>query len=50
MERNSIKGASLCNGNTYNKFHEDENDLSSDVLQETLPSNTLVFYVNGKVV
>lgn len=48
MERNSIKEASLCNGNAYNKFHED--DLSSDALQETLPSSTLVFYVNGKMV
>ncbi|XP_067213749.1 xanthine dehydrogenase isoform X2 [Linepithema humile] len=48
MERNSIKETSLCNGSVNNKFRED--DLSSDALQETLSSNTLVFYVNGKLV
>lgn len=48
MERNSIKETSLCNGNVYNKCYE--GDLLSDEFQEPSPSNTLVFYVNGKVV
>ncbi|GAB1868637.1 xanthine dehydrogenase [Camponotus japonicus] len=48
MEENLIKETFICNGNVIsNEFHE--SDLSSDnESKETLISDTLVFYVNGK--
>lgn len=50
MEENLIKKTFICNGNVIsNEF--DEADLSSDnESKETLVSDTLVFYVNGKQV
>jgi len=50
MEENLIKETFICNGNVIsNEFHE--SDLSSDnELKETLISDTLVFYINGKQV
>lgn len=50
MEKNLNKETSVYNGNVIsNGFHEA--DLSSDnELEESLVSDTLVFYVNGKQV
>lgn len=49
MEKDLIKETSICNGNVIsNGFYKD--DLSSNEPEETLISDTLVFYVNGKQV
>lgn len=50
MEKNLIKESSICNGNAiFNGFHENDS-LSDNEPEETLISDTLVFYVNGKQV
>lgn len=49
MEENLIKETFICNGNVIS--NEFQSDLSSDnESKETLVSDTLVFYVNGKQV
>ncbi|XP_039304979.1 xanthine dehydrogenase isoform X2 [Solenopsis invicta] len=47
MEKNSIEKLLVYNGNVnHDKFYQD--DSNGDKTQETLISDTLVFYVNGK--
>ncbi|CAL1688978.1 unnamed protein product [Lasius platythorax] len=48
MEKNLIKESSICNGNAiFNGFHETDSSSDNEP-EETLISDTLVFYVNGK--